>query len=54
MSAPFNLGVPAADIVQDLHMTHLSKINIFVPSEQNTFCQESSRGHLKGSCRIGS
>ena len=35
--APFYLGVPAADIVQDQHMTHLPNINIFVPSEQDTY-----------------
>ena len=35
--APFYLGVPAADIVQDQQMTHLPNIHIFVPSEQNTY-----------------
>ena len=35
--ASFYLGVPAIDIVQDHHMTHLPNINISVPSEQDTY-----------------
>ena len=36
--ALFYLGVPAADIFQDQHMTDLpNTINLFVPSEQDTY-----------------
>ena len=43
--APFYLGVPAADIVQDQHMIHLPNINIFVHLSKTLTCSlRSSKG----------
>ena len=39
-STPFYLGVAAQDIHRDQHRSHLPKINIFIPSEQNIFLFE--------------
>ena len=39
-STPFYLGVAAQDIHQDQHRSHMPKINIFIPSEQNIFLFE--------------
>ena len=40
ISTPFYLGVAAKDIYQDQHVEILPKINIYLPSEQNTFLFE--------------